>query len=90
MTHAMIPEALVGRVDEQFIGTVDVWQLNQMRRPILRVFARTYVDQLELRHHLQGLLGTGVWRSVRAVPHVDPARRYQHVFDIFGRSADGV
>lgn len=75
------------QVAEEFIGTVDVWQLNQARQPIMRALTPAYVDQLELRRYLKDLLRTGAWRSVRAVPHSDPLHPYGHLFDVYGRSA---
>lgn len=70
---------------EEFIETVDVWQLNQFRWPVMRVLTPGYVDHLELDRYLKRLLGTGRWRNVRAVHHADAHHRYQHLFDVYGQ-----
>jgi hypothetical protein len=71
-------------VAEEFIGTVDVWQLRQMRWPILRALARDFVEQCELERYMSGLLDTGHWDTVRVVPRTDPAARRPHLFDVYG------
>lgn len=71
-------------IPEEFIGTVDVWQLRQMRWPILRALARDFVEQCELERYMSGLLDSGYWRSVRVVPHADPAVKRPHLFDVYG------
>src|SRR5579871_909826 len=73
-----------GRAGE-FIATVDVWQLNELNWPIMRVFTPGYVDHLELDHYLKHLLDSRQWREVYAVPHTDAQRRSKHVFDIYGQ-----
>jgi hypothetical protein len=70
---------------EQFLGTVDVRQLQEYRWPIVRVFSSGFVDRLELRRHKQRLLETGQWDAIRSVPHrVDARRAASGVFDIYG------
>jgi hypothetical protein len=68
-----------------YIATLDVWQLRQLRWPIMRVFARRFVEQAELRRYLRELLAGGAWADVIAVPRDDDTvRREPHVFDIYG------
>lgn len=64
------------------IGTLDVWQLRQLRWPIMRVFARQFVERAELRRYVRELLASGQWADVVAVPRGEP--REQHLFDIYG------
>ncbi len=75
----------------EFITTVDVWQLDQLKWPIMRALTPGYVDHLELDGYLKRLLTTGQWREVYAVPHAvpraDPPRRFKHVFDVYGERA---
>ena len=70
---------------DQFLGTVDVRQLQEYRWPIVRVFSSEFVDRLELRRHQQRLLETGQWDAIRSVPHrVDARRAARGVFDMYG------
>jgi hypothetical protein len=68
----------------EFIETVDVWRLDQLKWPIMRVLTPRYVDHVELDRYLAELLKTGRWREVSAVPHPDPTQRTHHVFDVYG------
>jgi hypothetical protein len=70
---------------EQFIGTVDVWQLRQMRWPIMRFLAPSFVERLELERYMRQLLLSHHWSSVRAEPHLDAAAARPHVFEVYGR-----
>lgn len=71
---------------EQRIGTVDTWMLHHYRWPILRVFARHAVDQIELGHYVRSMLSTGRWDSVRIVPHHDAdGHLSDHVYEMYGR-----
>ena len=76
----------LARVGEQQIDMVDSWQLGRRARwPILRVFARRFVEEIELGRYVRELLATRRWTVVRVVPHVeDGGRASTHVFDIFG------
>jgi hypothetical protein len=69
---------------EQFIGTIDAWQLHQMRWPILRFLARRFVEQRELEHYVEQLLTTGKWQAVRIAPAGAP-----HMFEVYGTPAAG-
>ena len=69
---------------EQFIGTVDVWQLRQMRWPIMRFLAPRFVERLELERYMGQLLASHHWSSVRAEPHLDPAVARPHVYEVYG------
>jgi hypothetical protein len=74
-------------LDEERIGTVDVWQLHHFKAPILRIVARRAIDRLELNHYLDELLATHRWDVVRAVPRVeDGGHPSEHVYDLFGHS----
>lgn len=50
----------------------------------MRALAPGYVDHLELNAYLNELLGSATWRKLYAVPHLDSAHHYQHLFDIYG------
>jgi hypothetical protein len=75
----------------ELIATVDVWQLDDLKWPIMRVLTPGYVDHVELDHYLNHLLASGRWREVYAEPHAEPRagspRRLQHVFDVYGERA---
>jgi hypothetical protein len=73
-------------VQEEFIGTVDVWDLKSgIRWMIMRVFARHFVEEVELGRYLRGLLATRRWSVVRVVPHINPqGLPSRHVFDVYG------
>jgi hypothetical protein len=74
-------------LDEERIGTIDVWRLHHFKAPIQRIVARHAVDKLELNHYLHNLLATHRWDVVRAVPRVDAeGHPSEHVYDLFGRS----
>jgi hypothetical protein len=67
-----------------YLATVDVWQLRQLRWPIMRAFVPRFVELAELRAYLRELLSTGQWSDVIAMPTPDPAYpREQHLFDIY-------
>jgi hypothetical protein len=77
---------MISRGDqEQFIGTVDVWQLRQMRWPIMRFLTPGFVERLELERYMRDLLASHLWSSVRAEPHLDVAARRSHVYEVYGR-----
>jgi hypothetical protein len=74
---------------EELIGTVNVWDLRRFCWPILRIFARRVVDDLELGRYLKDLLATGRWDEVRVVPHRNAdGSLSDHVFDTYGRPVD--
>lgn len=73
------------QVNEQFIGTVDVAELQTLRGALLRVLARRYVEEIELGRYMRGLLATRRWAVVRVVPHKnDQGIPSTHVFDVYG------
>jgi hypothetical protein len=74
----------MAHTQDEFIETVDIWQLRQFRMPIMRFFAPDFVAQLELGRHLRKVLSSGKWRAVRVVPHTDEAHEHVHRFDIYG------
>ena len=66
---------------EEFIGTIDVWQLRKLRWPVLRALCRRYVETRELREYERQLLATNRWTRVRCEPAaLEPA----HVFNFYG------
>jgi hypothetical protein len=72
---------------EQYIGTIDVWQLHHYRAPIQRIFARQAIRHLELDYYMRELLATKRWSVVRATPHPNgDGQVSDHVYDLFGRS----
>jgi hypothetical protein len=73
------------QVDEEFIGTIDVWQLRQLRWPVLRMLARHYVEERELGRYVRDLLKSKRWNAVRVVPHPEPHGEHPHVFDLYGQ-----
>jgi hypothetical protein len=70
---------------EEFIGTVNVWQLRHFRAPIQRIFARHAIDHLELDYYLRDLLSTKRWDVIRAAPHPnEDGRVSDHIYDLYG------
>lgn len=68
-----------------YIATLDVWQLRQLRWPIMRVFARRFVERAELRRYIRELLNGGEWADVVTLPRQDGAyAREPHLFDVYG------
>jgi hypothetical protein len=76
---------------EEFLGEVNSWELSERARdrwPFLRVVAPGFVDRVELGRYLRGLLASGRWLAVRAVPRAGPEGLSVHVFDLYGQPAD--
>jgi hypothetical protein len=73
--------------NEEFIGTVDVWQLRELRWPILRFLARPFVEECELGRYMRGLLASGRWSCVRVAPRATATSAPPHIFEVYGRSA---
>jgi hypothetical protein len=73
-------------VQEELIGTVDVWELKSgIRWMIMRAFARRFVEEVELGRYMRELLKTRQWSVVRVVPHINPqGLPSTHVFDVYG------
>jgi hypothetical protein len=71
---------------EELIGIVDTWHLRQLRWPILRLFARRFVEQRELEHYVQMLLASGRWSSVHTIPSTRDSARSPHIFEVYGTS----
>ena len=73
-------------MQEELIGTVDVWQLrSRIRWMIMRAFARHFVEEVELGRYMRDLLATRRWSVVRVVPHVNAqGLPSSHVFDVYG------
>jgi hypothetical protein len=70
---------------EQFIGTVDVGELQSIRGAIMRMLARHYAEEMELGRYLRELLATRRWSMVRVVPHTnEQGVPSTHVFDVYG------
>jgi hypothetical protein len=73
------------RPTEQFIGTVDVGELQSIRGAIMRILARHYAEEMELGRYLRELLATRRWSMVRVVPHTnEQGVPSTHVFDVYG------
>jgi hypothetical protein len=53
----------------------------------MRVLTPRYVDHLELARYLRGLVNSGRWKTVHAIPHADPRYSYLHLFDVYGQPA---
>ena len=72
--------------NEEFVGTVDVWQLSSgIWWMITRVFSPRFVQEVELGRYLRGLLATRRWSVVRVVPHTnEQGLPSTHVFDVYG------
>lgn len=75
--------------DEELIGTIDVWEMRQLRWPLIRLLARQFVEARELDHYMHDLLASGRWRSVRVTPVAAAAGARAHVFQVYGRAAHG-
>lgn len=73
-------------MQEEFIGTVDVWELKSgIRWMITRLFSRHFVEEVELGRYMRGLLATRRWSVVRVVPHMnEEGLPSTHVFDVYG------
>jgi hypothetical protein len=73
---------------EQFLETIDVRDLHELRWPIVRLLSPSFVDRMELRRHKQRLLETGRWDRIRAIPyrHSDGKVSTQ-VFELYGTPA---
>jgi hypothetical protein len=70
---------------EQFIGTVDTWELRHLRWPFLRALCRPYVELHELQQYERELLASRQWSLVRCVPRPDgEGAPSSHVFDVYG------
>jgi hypothetical protein len=72
--------------NEQFVGTVDVWQLSSgIWWMITRVCSPRFVEEVELGRYMRGLLATRQWSVVRVVPHInEQGLPSAHVFDVYG------
>ena len=68
----------------EFIGTVDVSELNELRWPFMRIFARRFVEEVELGRYLKRLLATRRWTDVRVVPHLENGVPSTLVLDVCG------
>jgi hypothetical protein len=69
---------------EEFIGTVDVWALGQLRWPLMRAMARRFVETRELCRYERALLSSGRWSMVRCTPHPSERGAASHLFDVYG------
>jgi hypothetical protein len=67
---------------EQFIDTVDTRDLPQLSWPILEELCPGFVEQAKLHHHVQRLLASKRWRSVRVQPQPSPTS--WHLYSIYG------
>ncbi len=72
---------------EQFIETVNLWQLHEVRWPIMRLLSPHFVAEVELGRYMKRLLATGRWRVIRVVPHEDAGHPSDHQFDLYGQPA---
>ena len=71
-------------VPEQFVGTIDAWELRHFRWPFMRTFCRAYVEQRELQYFEKQLLTAQHWQRVKCVPHRNEAGvDSTHVFDVY-------
>lgn len=78
----MLPSS---ELHEEFIETVDVWQLRQLRWPILRFLAPRFLEERELDRYMRGLLASGRWTCVRVSPQAPAASVRPHIFEVYGR-----
>jgi hypothetical protein len=87
---AQLSAERIGNQQEEFIGTVDAWALDQLHWPFLRVFARDFVETRELCQYERKLLASGRWIRVRCCPHpVAGVSTTAHLFDFYGVPAAG-
>ena len=73
--------------EDEFIETVDLWQLRQVRWPFMRLLSPHFVAEVELGRCMKRLLADGRWGVIRVVPHQEDGRPSDHVFDVYGQSA---
>src|ERR1051326_1157750 len=79
-------EVAVVMAIEEHIGTVNVWELHQIKAPLMRVLARHSMDHLELEHSTDALLKTKLWNAMRVVPHCDAGGHpSDHIYDLYGQ-----
>ena len=72
----------------EYLGQVDVRNLNHYRWPLIRAVASAFVDRMELLRHQRQLLRSGDWKVIRAEPVRDEAGvASTHVFDLYGSNA---
>jgi hypothetical protein len=72
-------------LEDDYIGTIDAWQLHQFKAPIQRIFVRHDVDQLELNHYVRDLLATGQWDAIHFEPvRDDDGHLSDHVYELHG------
>jgi hypothetical protein len=70
---------------EEFIGTVDTWDLRHFRWPFMRALCRRYVELCELQHYEDQLLASRRWSVVRCVPQPDGGgQTSSHIFNVYG------
>jgi hypothetical protein len=67
---------------ERFIDTVDARNLPRLNWPILEEICPGFAEQAKLHHHVQQLLASKHWRSVRVRP--EPGPTSVHRYSIFG------
>jgi len=76
------------KMEEEFIETVDVWELHTMRWPFLRALFPEFVSKRELVAYERRLLATARWSVIRAAPKpstsIGPAG---HIYDVYGTPA---
>ena len=71
---------------EQFIESVDTRDLPRLSWPIVEELCPGFVEQTKLRHHVERLLASKHWRSVRVRPQSTPMS--WHLYSIYGIEDD--
>ena len=53
---------------DELIETINLWQLRQVRWPLMRILSPHFVAEVELGRYMKRLLGGGRWSIIRVVP----------------------
>ncbi len=75
-------------MQEEFIATVDVWELDTLRWPFLRALCPEFVSRRELVRYERRLLATERWSVIRIAPTPGTAGRAGHLVDVYGVPAE--
>jgi hypothetical protein len=75
---------------DEFVETINLWQLRQVQWPLMRVLSPHFIAEVELGRYMKRLLASGRWNVIRVVPHQDGGRPSDHVFDVYGQPASPI
>jgi len=72
---------------DEFIETINLWRLRQVRWPFMRLLSPHFVAEIELGRYMKRLLADGRWKVMRVEPQYLDGRLSDHVFDVYGQRA---